>query len=299
MSRQVSWDDQRAFLAVLEEGSLSAAARRMGLSQPTVRARIEALEAALGTILFTRSVHGLVPTEPARSLASSAKAMAHASDAFIRGAASEIDAAAGVVRVSVSEFVGIEVVPAMLGRLAASYPRIAIELDLSNAGADLLDQQVDIAVRMFPPRQAALVAKKVGSIPVGLYAHVDYLAHHGTPATAEDLAHHRLIGPDRNRTDLDLARTKLPGVDRRAFMLRTDSHPAVLRAARAGLGIAVVQRPVGDADPALRAVLPKLDIASLDTWIVTHENLRDVARVRAVFDHLVDEFSAFLRVGNA
>lgn len=295
MSRSISWDDQRAFLAVLDEGSFSAAARRMGLSQPTVRARIEALEAALGTILFTRSVHGLAPTERARALGASARAMAHASEAFIRGAVSDIEAAAGVVRISVSDFVGIEVIPPMLARLALLHPQVAIELDISNEGADLLEQQVDIAVRMFPPRQAALVAKKIGTIAVGFYAHADYLARHGEPATVKDLAGHRLIGPDRNGPDLALARAMLPGVDRRSFILKTDSHPAALRAARAGLGIAVVQRPIGDADASLRAVLPGLDVARLDTWIVTHENLRDIARVRAVFDHLANEFAAFAK----
>jgi len=292
-SKPISWDDQRAFLAVLEEGSYSAAARRLSLTQPTVRARIESLEASLGTTLFTRSVHGLTPTEQARSLGASAKAMAHASDAFIRNATAGMDEAAGVVRVSVSEFVGIEVIPPMLARLGERYPAIAIELELSNAGADLLEQQVDIAVRMFPPRQAALVAKKVATIRVGFYAHTDYLARRGTPKSIADLARHCLIGPDRNRADLALAETILPGLDKRAFVLRTDSHPAALEAARAGVGIAVVQRPIGDADACLRPVLPDIDIAALDTWIVTHENLRHLTRVRAVFDHLADEFAAF------
>jgi DNA-binding transcriptional LysR family regulator len=295
MSRSFSWDDQRAFLAVLEEGSFSAAARRLGLTQPTVRARIEALEAALGTTLFTRSVHGLAPTEQARSLGSPARAMAHASEAFVRGATAGMDEPAGAVRLSVSEFVGVEVIPVMLARLSERHPDIAVELELSNAGADLLEQQVDIAVRMFPPQQAALVAKKVATIPVGFYAHVDYLARCGMPASVEELARHRLIGPDRSRADLALADAVLPGLDRRAFVLRTDSHPATLHAARAGVGIAVVQRPIGDADESLRAVLPDLDVTMLDTWIVTHENLRHVARVRAVFEHLVDQFTAFAR----
>lgn len=293
MSKSVNWDDQRAFLAVIEEGSYSAAARRLGITQPTVRARIEALEAAIGTILFTRSVNGLAPTEQARSLAASARAMAHASDAFVRGATDEADGPGGVVRVSVAEFVGIEVLPPMLARLGERHPAITIELDLSNDGADLLDQQVDIAVRMFRPQQAALVAKKVATIPVGFYAHVDYIARRGMPASVDDLRQHRLVGPDRNRTDLGVAESSLPGLDRRTFVLRTDSHPAALAAARAGVGIAAVQRPVGDMDRRLVRVLPQIDLVTFDTWIVTHENLRHIPRIRAVFDHLVEEFAAF------
>ncbi|NIJ38335.1 DNA-binding transcriptional LysR family regulator [Sphingopyxis panaciterrae] len=295
MSKPISWDDQRAFLAVLEEGSFSAAARRLGLSQPTVRARIESLEATLGTILFTRSVHGLTPTEQARSVGASARAMAHASDAFVRAASGDMAKPAGTVRISVSEFVGTAVIAPMLTRLAARHPAVAIELDLSNAGADLLEQQVDIAVRMFPPQQAALVAKKVAAIAVGFYAHRDYLAQHGMPATIEELAAHRLIGPDRSRADRALADRMLPQPGPGNFILRTDSHPAALAAARAGLGIAVVQQPIGDADDMLRRVLPGHDVAMLDTWIVTHENLRHVGRVRAVFDHLAAEFAAFGR----
>lgn len=175
------------------------------------------------------------------------------------------------------------------------HPDITIELELSNVSADLLEQQVDISVRMFPPKQAALIAKKVGSIGMGFYAHAEYLMRHGTPQTLADLAVHRLIGPDRARADLALAASLMPGVDRRAFVLRTDSHPAVLSAARAGAGIAVIQCPVADSNPHLCRVLPDVEVATLDTWIVTHENLRDVGRVRAVFDHLVEEFTAFQR----
>lgn len=292
MSKPVSWDDQRAFLAVLDEGSLSAAARSLGLSQPTVRARIEALEAMLGTALFTRSVHGLTPTEAARSMGPAARAMAHASEAFVRSATADTAKAAGTVRISVPEFVGVNVIPPMLARLGGRYPAIRIELDLDNAGADLLEQQVDIAVRMFAPKQMALVARKVPAIGLGFYAAADYLARHGTPDTITQMMQHRLIGPDRSKADMAVAARIFPVADRHAFVLRTDSHPAALAAARAGVGIAVVQCHVGDKDDRLCRVLPDVEVAALDTWIVTHENLRDVPRVRAVFDHLVSEFCA-------
>jgi DNA-binding transcriptional LysR family regulator len=295
MSGRVNWDDQRAFLAVLEEGSLSAAARRLGVAQPTVRARIEALEHALGAVLFTRSVNGLVATEQARALADPARAMARASDAFVRTASAPPGEIAGAVRLSVSEFVGVEVLPAMLASLRATHPGIVVEVSLSNASADLLEQEVDIAVRMHPPRQGALVAQKIGTIPLGLFAHHDYIARRGSPASLDDVAGHDFIGPDRARADLELAAALHPWLTREHFAARTDSHPAQLALARAGVGIAVAQRPIGRADPLLRPVLPDLEIATLDTWIVTHEDLRNVPRVRAVFDHLVAEFIRFAR----
>jgi DNA-binding transcriptional LysR family regulator len=297
MSRHVSWDDQRAFLAVLEEGSLSAAARRLGVAQPTVRARIEALEQALGTVLFTRSVGGLAPTEQARGLADSARAMARASDAFVRAASSPPGEIAGTVRLSVSEIVGIEVLPAMLLSLRAAHPSVVVEISLSNASADLLEQEVDIAVRMHPPCQKALVAKKIGTVPLTLFAHHTYLERMGTPLSIDDLVGHDFIGPDRARADLQLAAKLHSGLVRGRFAVRTDSHPAQLAFARAGLGIAVVQRPIGRADPRLCPVLPDLEVATLDTWIVTHEDLRNVPRVRAVFDHLVARFTQFAKSG--
>lgn len=293
MSYRIDWEDQRAFLAVLETGSLSGASRALGVAQPTVRARIEALEKALGTVLFTRSVRGLMPTAQARSLANSARSMSRASEAFVRLASAPPEEAAGVVRLSVSEFVGIEVLPAMLAPLRARYPKLIIELVLSNASADLLEQEVDIAVRMHPPKQEALIAAKVPTIPIGLFAHVDYLAARGMPARLADLAKHDLIGSDRNESDLAFIHKFIPDAARNRFVIRTDSHPAQLAAARAGLGIAVVQKPVGLADPSLRPVLPKLTVASLETWIVTHENLRQLPRIGVVFDHLVAAFRRY------
>lgn len=295
MSGIVAWEDQRAFLAVLEEGSFSGAARRLGVAQPTMRVRIEALERALGTVLFTRSVNGVVPTEQARALGESARVMARASEAFVRAASSVPGEVAGVVRLSVSEFVGIEVLPSMLTKLRALHPGLIVEIALSDASADLLEQEVDVAVRMHPPRHEALVGKKIGVIELGLFAHVDYLARRGVPSTLDELATHDLIGPDRSRPDLRIASALLPAVHRDRFVVRTDSHPAQLAAARAGLGVAVVERPVGLADPALRAVLPDIVVASLETWIVTHENLRAMPRVRAVFDHLVEAFALYVR----
>eukprot|EP00873_Tetraselmis_striata_P032021 jgi/Tetstr1/452285/TSEL_039321.t1 len=260
MKQAINWDDQRIFLAVLEEGSLSGAARRLGLSHPTVRSRIEALEADLGTLLFTRSMTGLTPTEAAEALREPARAMATASEVFVRRASAPEGAIAGAVRLSVPEFMGIEVVPAMLEPLRIAHPSIRIELSLSNLPADLMAQEVDLA-----------------------------------PLDPDQLAAHDIIGPDRNVSDLALAGQMLASVDVARLVLRTDSHPAQLAAARAGLGIALAQVPVGNADPDLTRILPDFSPGDIHTWIVTHENLARVPRVRAVFDALVTGFRAMMR----
>lgn len=295
MNKSIDWDDQRVFLAVLEEGSLSGAARRLRLSHPTVRARLEALEAALGAVLFTRSVNGLRPTPTAEALREPARAMAMASELFIRHATSSGSEAAGTVRLSVPEFMGIEVLPSMLVRLREAHPAIHIELSLSNAPADLLSQEVDIAVRTITPVQKALVARKVAAIPLGFFAARSYVERRGAPATLSELAMHDVIGPDRSRVDLAFAESLGSAFVRERLVLRTDSHPAQLAAARAGLGIAVAQVPIGTRDPALIRILPDHQVAVLDTWIVTHENLSQVPRVRAVFDALAQAFRQFAR----
>ncbi|MEJ6396143.1 LysR family transcriptional regulator [Gymnodinialimonas sp. 2305UL16-5] len=287
---EAEWDDQRAFLAVIEEGSLSAAARRLAISQPTVRTRISALEHALGTALFVRSVNGMAPTQQALALAGHVRAMQRASEAMVRAASSPPNGVGGVVRLSVSEFVGIEVLPPMLAALRAHHPGLRVELILSNTSANLLEQEVDIALRMTDPRQQALVAQKIATIPLGLFAHRDYLERRGVPKSVDDLAHHDIIGPDRSKADLDLAAQVLPSVSPQDFVLRTDSHPAQFAAVRAGLGIAAVQIPVARQNQALRQVLPSLQVDAMDTWLVTHEDLRNVPRVRVVMDHLARAF---------
>lgn len=291
MSRAISWNDQRIFLAVIEEGSLTGAARRLGLSHPTARARIAALEAALGTTLFTRSVNGLAPTDHAVDLRAAVRSMAAASELFIRQASAPSGEAAGVVRLSVSEFNGVEVVPPVIAALRRSHPRIRIELALSNRTTDLLAGEADIAIRNTQPLQAALVARKVPPIALGLYAAESYVKRRGMPSSLSDLASHDLIGPDRSLGDIDIAEQLWPGFDPAHFVLGTDSHPAVAAAVRAGIGIGVIQVPVAEQDATLKRVLPKTDVASLDTWVITHEDLRKLPRVRAVFDALVASFT--------
>lgn len=290
---RTDWDDQRAFLAVLETGSLSAAARRLGVAQPTVRHRIETLERFLGVALFSRSTGGLVPTEQAQSLGTHVRRMASASEAFVRAASAAPDMVAGTVRISAAEMVGVEVLPAMLAALRAKHPALAVELSLSNVSEDVLGQEVDIAIRMHPPVQALLIAQRVGFVPISFFAHRDYVKHRGTPATIDQLPDFDLIGSDRSSADLQLAAKLSRTLERKDFALRTDSHPAQLAAIRAGLGIGITHTAIGDRDPLLVRILPDMTFYRFETWIVMHEDLRQVARIRATFDHLVEAWKRY------
>ena len=283
----IDWERQRAFLAVLSEGSLSAAARTLSVAQPTVRRRIEELEGALGVPLFTRSSGGLQPTEAALGLRDHAEAMALAADAFVRAGSAGAKEIAGTVRISASEVIAVEVLPAILAPLCAEHPRLVIELSPSNRNEDVLRREADVAVRMAPPRQDALVARRIGAVTLGLHAHRDYLAARGTPATIAEARAHALIGVERDTPMLRALQAKGFAVGREDFSFRSDSDLAQLAAIRAGLGLGICQVALAERDPGLVRLLPDVLRFDLETWVVTHEDLRSVARVRAVFDALV------------
>src|SRR5580704_9225406 len=197
MATDIGWELYRSFLGVLNHGSLSGAARALGVAQPTVGRHVAALEKSLRLALFTRSQTGLLPTDAALSLRSFAESMQSTAAALERAAASQGAGVRGTVRVTASDVIGVEVLPPIVAALRDSHPELAVELVLSNRVQDLLRRETDIAVRMVRPRQELLVARRIGQIEVGAYAHQRYLAKHGIPRTPADLTKHSLIGFDQ------------------------------------------------------------------------------------------------------
>jgi DNA-binding transcriptional LysR family regulator len=284
MNRSPSWDLYRTFEAVLRTGSLSGAARALGLTQPSVSRHIDALERAIGRELFVRSQRGLTPTEAAVELKPYADAIASTSAALLRTAAGSAGAIAGTVRISASEVVSAEHLPAMLARLRQRHPALAFEISASN--------MADIAVRMTQPVQQSLIARKMPSIPIGLHAHADYLARRGTPSTLGDIADYDIIGFDTETPAIRAFVESFPDIRRSAFALRIDSDVAQLAAIRAGFGIGICQVPIAKRHPQLVRVLPDAFAIDLPVWIVMHEDLRSSPRCRTVFDALVSGFAS-------
>ncbi len=287
------WNLHRSLLAVLQEGSLSGAARRLGLTQPTIARHIDALEQAIGANLFLRSQRGLAPTEMALELMPYAEDLAATAAALMRIASGRVGEVRGHVRVSASEVVGVEHLPPILARLRQRHPALVIELTLSNAVDDLLRREADIAVRMVEPVQDALVTRHLPSLALGLHARRSYLARRGTPDSVHALTGHDLIGYDRETPSVRALAERLPALARQAFArqafaLRTDSDLAQLAAIRAGFGIGICQVAVARRDPDLVRVLPGAVGIELGLWIVMHEDLRSSARCRAVFDALAE-----------
>lgn len=288
-----NWDLFRSFLYVLREGSLSGAARVLGATQPTVGRHIDALEASLGVKLFTRTLDGLIPTEAAGKLAESVEAMASLSKSIVRTVSSASGDETGTVRITASETIGVEVLPPILARLQADHPSIAIELALSNRNEDLVHGAADIAVRMVRPQQSNLVAKRLGTVKLGVFAHRDYLKRHGTPKSIADLAGHALIGFDRNPQFLQLARSWGLDVVREDFAFRSDSDHAQAAALRAGVGIGICQLAIAARDPQLKQILGDSLNFSLEMWLAVHRDIRPIKRIRIVYDRLAKELSAY------
>lgn len=295
MDKDPGWELYRSFLAVLREGSLSGAARTLGLTQPTVGRHIRELETSLRTQLFTRAQDGLRPTGAAHAIESHAQAMAAAAATLVRAISGNAVQPRAVVRIAASEIVAAEVLPSILTEFRTRHPEIIVELSVSDRAEDLLRRAADIAVRMTRPKQAALIARRIGQVTLGLHAQRRYLNEHGRPGNMHELTRHVLIGFDRETASIRSLRRLGMNLTREDFALRTDSHLAQLAAIRAGFGIGICQTALARRDPGLVHLLPKEFSLSLEVWIAMHGDLRRSPPMRAVFDYLAAALSGYVQ----
>lgn len=288
------WTLWRSFAAVVEAGTLSAAARALGLSQPTLGRHIETLEDTLGLALFDRQLRGLRPTEAALRLYEPVRLARQALTEAELIAEGRSDALSGTVRVTASAVTAHYVLPPMLAGLRQSFPDLAIELVSSDSAENLLLREADIAVRMFRPTQLDLVTRLLGTIPVVACAHETYIARCGVPLRNQDLAHHDLIGFDRSDLLITAAARMGFALRREDFCIRTDSQTAAWELIKAGLGVGFAQKGLVDATPGLRRLLPDLNPPGLEVWLTTHRELFTSRRIRAIYDQLADALSAYI-----
>lgn len=284
--REPGWELYLSFLEVMRDGSLSAAARRLGATQPTIGRHIAALEARLNLPLFTRSQRGLLPTAAANSLLPHAEAMAAAAASLTRAASAEASADFGTVRITASEIVGCEVLPPILARFRHQYPSIKLELALSNQNEDLLRRDADIAIRMVRPAQKSLVAQRIGHVTIGLYAHETYVAAFGAPTNMDELAGHCVIGFDRDDRSYRSIGPGARALSRDQFSFRCDNDPAQLAALRAGIGIGGCQIKIAARTPQLVRILGHEIDFKLDMWLAMHEDSKGTRRIRLLFEYL-------------
>lgn len=290
------WSLLPSFLAVVEHGSLLRAARVLKQSQPTLGRHVDALEQQLGVSLFERTGRGLVPTAQARAIAEHARGMQASADALARTVSGAGQAARGTVRITASQVVAAFVLPPLIARLAQTAPDIQIEVITSNDVKNLLRREADIAIRMVQPTQGSLVARKLGEVTVGAFAHKRYLKRFGAPSTAMDLLQHRLIGFDTDESMLRGFRLLGAEVTRESFALRSDDHILHWEAMRAGYGIAFTATYLADRDAAVQRLLPDLAIPPLPVWLTTHREIHGSARIRTVFDFLAEALPSAMAI---
>ena len=284
----------RSFAAVVAHGSLSGAARALGLSQPTVGRHIETLEADLGLTLFERTLSGLKPNAAALRLYEPVtRAQAALAEAAIvaEGAQAEIG---GTVRLTASAIISNYVLPELLVTVRELYPRIAIEIVPSDSAENLLLREADIAVRMFRPTQLELITRYLGDIPLVATAHERYLARRGRPLELADLWEHDVIGFDRSDAILVHARSLGFNLTREQFALRSDDQPHLWELLKAGLGIGFAQENLVRRTPGMEVLPIDVRIPPLPVWLTTHKELFTSHRIRAIYDALAEGLAAYI-----
>ena len=287
------WNRARAFLVTAEEGSLSAAARALGMTQPTLGRQVTALEEELGVALFERGARGLELTPSGTDLVGHVRAMGEAATRLSMSASGQSQTIEGSICITATEVVAAYVLPSIVRELRRAHPGIEVEILASNETSDLKRREADIAVRAFRPTQPDLIAKHIPDIGAwSIYATPDYLDELGNPEKPADLADADFFTFDRtDRWPAALRDLGIP-VTRENFPILVENHIVHWELTRQGAGIGVMPVVIGDADSKVTRALPDLPPLASDVWLVAHRELRTSRRVRTVFDFLAETLSS-------
>ncbi len=285
---QPDWNQLRAFLETAETGSLSAAARKLGLTQPTLSRQVAAIERQLGVTLFERAGKAMVLTSTGLALLEHARAMGAAAEELTLAATGQSQAVDGVVTVSATEVVAAHLLPPVLLRLRQQAPGIVIDLVASDALSDLRRREADIAVRHLRPDQPDLIGRFIRDAEAGFYASTAWVQQHGHPRTASQAAQHDFIGNDRAGRYLGYLRQHGLPLEPSNFSCHAENSMAHWALLRQGLGIGAMMVDIADRTPGVVRVLDDVPPVVFPIWLVTHRELRTARRIRVVFDLLAD-----------
>lgn len=284
------WNRARAFLVTAEEGSLSAAARALGMTQPTLGRQVTALEEELGVVLFERVGRGLVLTAGGLDLLEHVRPMGEAANRFALSASGQSHTLEGSICLTASEVISAFLLPPVLQQLRRLHPAVDIKLVATNEVRDLRRREADISIRSGKPTDPNLVATRLRDTPARLYATPGYLKQIGSPKTLADFSRADFIGfgdEDRFMNGLNALGFSLTPKN---FPIQTANHMVLWELVKNGLGIGAILEEVGDAEPAVERVLPSLAPIPVPAWLVAHREVHTSRRVRMVFDLLVGHF---------
>ena len=288
-SIKFDWNKARAFLVTAEEGSLSAAARALGMAQPTLGRQVDGLEQELGIVLFERVGRGLTLTPSGLELLDHVRDMGEAAGRFSMTALGQSQALEGTICISASETYAAVLLPPIIAKLRIIEPGIQVEIVVANHASDLRRREADIAIRNFRPTEPDLIAKKIGDAGAVLYATPDYIAKIGNPTKPEDLCRADFVNIDHGDMMLKGLNTLGLGLTKANFPLLTESYLVMWELVRQGAAIGVLDAYIGDADPVVRRVLPDLEPLVFPIWLVSHRELTTSRRIRRVYDFLAEE----------
>ncbi|MGV6806020.1 MAG: LysR family transcriptional regulator [Ruegeria sp.] len=288
------WSLVQSFLAVAETGSLSAAARNLDRSQPTLGRQVQALESELGVSLFDRHARGLRLSAVGQQLLPMAQQMQTAMRQLSLTAAGQSQQLSGTVRITASVFASHHILPPILAGIRSQEPSIQLELVATDTSENLLFREADIAVRMYRPEQVDIVTRYLGDVPLCFCAARSYLDRAGRPTKPEELFQHDLVGFDANEQIISEMRAKGWPASRDSFATRCDLQSAYWELVRAGCGIGFSQVQVAQADPAVEILSLDVDIPILPVWLAAPQAMRQTPRIRRVWDLLVKGLKASL-----
>lgn len=280
------WNQARAFLVTAREGSFSAAAQHLKLTQPTLSRQVAALELHLGVTLFERVGKQLAITETGKNLLEHVESMGVAAGKVTLQASGQSDQIQGVVRISAGEAICAYLLPGIVEQVRRLHPEIEIHLVAANHLSNLLTREADIAIRHVRPEQADLVAKKLMDSSAHLYAGQRWLNRHGEPQTVKDLRSADFVGAEENERFIEALSGLGLEISRDNFKWTTNSHVVGWELVRRGLGIGGMIREIADLTPEVTQVLPELPPIPVPYWLCTHREVHTSRRVRTVFDQL-------------
>lgn len=291
-SVKFDWNRARAFLVTAEEGSLSAAARALGMTQPTLGRQVDALEEELGIVLFERAGRGLILTPSGLELLDHVRQMGNAASQVSLAASGQSQVIEGTIRITASEIEAVTLLPPIIARIRREAPGIDIEVLASNISADLLRREADIAIRSFRPTEPELIARKIRDGTVRLFASTEFLNQLGRPATLESINRADFIGYEpagffletMNRLGLSISKSNLKVATANSLL-----HWELVKQ---GVGISILPEQLGDPEPGVERVLEdRIEAMSIPIWLTTHRELNTSRRVRVVFDILAEELA--------
>ena len=282
------WNQVRAFLATAEEGSLSAAARALSLTQPTLSRQVAGLEADLGVTLFERGHRSMDLTESGMALLEHVRAMGDAATRVSLAATGRSELIDGHVSVTATEGFAMQHLPPIVERVQERAPGIELEIIAANESLDLIRREADIAVRHARPEHGDLIAKRIGGTTGHFYGARQYLDRMGRPKVPADLANYDFIGFENPTRLLELFNSIGIPVTRDHFKVYSASGIVILALMEQGLGLSVMTKDIAETRPTLEQVLPSLPPFDVPVWLVTHRELHTSRRIRLVYDTIAE-----------